>query len=120
MSSFLGNRGEVHNYQTVMAPSSLDSNDSPQAMKGSVRQASIASSSGDQTAGGLVLFNIRKVGPFIKYPILHYLYVPKYLQKSLLILSKEKIASKIKSYLLSRKLVLAIFVLLFAPQKNKI
>jgi len=58
MSSFLGNRGEVHNYQTVMAPSSLDSNDSPQAMKGSVRQASIASSSGDQTAGGLVLFNI--------------------------------------------------------------
>jgi len=68
---------------------------------------------------GIIHYNIRKVGPFINYPILHYLYVPKYLQKSLLILSKEKITTKMKSYLLSRKLVLAIFVLLFAPQKNK-
>lgn len=57
-SSFLGNRGEVNSYQTVAAPASLASNDSPSSMKGSVRQASIASSSGDQSSGGLILFNI--------------------------------------------------------------
>jgi len=58
MSSFLGNRQETNSYETVAAPSSLDSNDSPQAMKGSVRQVSVASSSGDQSASGLVVFNI--------------------------------------------------------------
>jgi len=58
MSSFLGNRQEVNTYETVAAPSSLDSNDSPQAMKGSVRQVAVASSSGDQSASGLVVFNI--------------------------------------------------------------
>lgn len=58
MSSFLGNRQEVNSYETVAAPSSLDSNDSPQAMKGSVRQVSVASSSGDQSSSGLVVFNI--------------------------------------------------------------
>ena len=56
--SFLGNRQETNSYETVAAPSSLDSNDSPQAMKGSVRQVSVASSSGDQSASGLVVFNI--------------------------------------------------------------
>lgn len=56
--SFLGNRQEVNSYETVAAPSSLDSNDSPQAMKGSVRQVAVASSSGDQSASGLVVFNI--------------------------------------------------------------
>jgi hypothetical protein len=56
--SFLGNRQEVNSYETVAAPSSLDSNDSPQAMKGSVRQVSVASSSGDQQSSGLVVFQI--------------------------------------------------------------
>lgn len=58
MSSFLGNRQETNSYETVAAPASLDSNDSPQAMKGSVRQVSVASSSGDQQSSGLVVFNI--------------------------------------------------------------
>jgi hypothetical protein len=58
MSSFLGPRQDVSSYSTVAAPQSLDSNDSPQAMKGSVRQVAIASSSGDQTSSGLLVFNI--------------------------------------------------------------
>ena len=58
MSSFLGNRQETNSYETVAAPASLDSNDSPQAMKGSVRQVAVASSSGDQQSSGLVVFNI--------------------------------------------------------------
>ena len=56
--SFLGNRQEVNTYETVAAPASLDSNDSPQAMKGVVRQVSVASSSGDQQSSGLVVFQI--------------------------------------------------------------
>jgi hypothetical protein len=56
--SFLGNNQQVNTYETVAAPSSLDSNDSPQAMKGSVRQVSVASSSGDQQSSGLVVFQI--------------------------------------------------------------
>lgn len=58
MSSFLGNRQETNSYETVAAPASLDSNDSPQAMKGSVRQVAVASSSGDQQSSGLVVFSI--------------------------------------------------------------
>jgi hypothetical protein len=58
MSSFLGPRQDVSSYSTVAAPQSLDSNDSPQAMKGSVRQVAVASSSGDQTSSGLLVFNI--------------------------------------------------------------
>jgi len=56
--SFLGNQQETNSYQTVAAPQSLDSNDSPQAMKGSVRQVSVASSSGDQQSSGLLVFNV--------------------------------------------------------------
>lgn len=56
--SFLGNHQETNSYQTVAAPQSLDSNDSPQSMKGSVRQVSVASSSGDQQSSGLLVFNV--------------------------------------------------------------
>lgn len=58
MSTFLGSKGESHTYQTVAAPESLSSNESPQAMRGSSRIVSIASSSGDQQAGGQVLFQL--------------------------------------------------------------
>jgi hypothetical protein len=57
MASFLA-RGESHTYETAAVPASLDSNSSPQAIKGSIRQVAIASSSSDQQAGGLLLFNI--------------------------------------------------------------
>jgi len=58
MSSFLGNKQESHTYTQVAAPESLSSNESPQSMKGNSRIVSIASSSGDQQAGGQILFQL--------------------------------------------------------------
>ena len=52
------NKNEVHSYQTQARPASLESNTSPQSIRGSVRLVQIAASSGNQGSNGVVLFQI--------------------------------------------------------------
>lgn len=56
MASFLGNKQSVESYATEAVPQSLQSNDSPAAMRGKVKQVSIPSANGNQTASGKLRF----------------------------------------------------------------
>ncbi len=52
------NKSEVHSYQTQARPASLESNSSPQSIRGSVRHVQVSASSGNQGSNGVVLFQL--------------------------------------------------------------
>ena len=56
MASFLGNKQTVESYATEAIPQSLQSNDTPMAMRGKVTQVSIPSATGDQKSNGKLKF----------------------------------------------------------------
>ena len=56
MASFLGNKQTSESYKTVAVPQSLQSNDSPMALRSKVTQVSIPSINGDQNSNGKLRF----------------------------------------------------------------